>query len=357
MIVSIIIPAYNTALYIGRCLDSVCMQTYKDIEIIVIDDASTDNTLSIINQYAKRDKRIKIIHHSENRGNGIGRNTAIKKSHGEYVLFVDSDDEIVPHCVETLVTATISGKIDFAIYGYQNVILSKKRKISAKQGKTVLPNLVGEENHKELVRNFLIFGKNVKMSPWMYFCKKDFIIQNDIWFDESGRNFEDVIYTTKLFYYARKIEVVHKALYHYSNRQHSIMNSHSKKKIEDRIYAFNSVRDFLKLNGEFESNKIAYTYFFIHSVFFMSFFDMLKMKTVEKDLYDFMRSFAESTLVTNFHKVDISILNTDKTDAKDWNTIKKVRNCIYFISHHFRLSYKCYRFVYKIGHAFSLRVA
>ena len=73
MIVSIIIPAYNTALYIGRCLDSVCMQTYKDIEIIVIDDASTDNTLSIINQYAKRDKRIKIIHHSENRGNGIGR--------------------------------------------------------------------------------------------------------------------------------------------------------------------------------------------------------------------------------------------------------------------------------------------
>lgn len=356
MIVSIIIPAYNTALYIGRCLDSVCMQTYKDIEIIVIDDASTDNTLSIINQYAKRDKRIKIIHHSENRGNGIGRNTAIKQSHGEYVMFVDSDDEIVENCVEKLVAKLNGEEYDFVVYGYQKVLLAKchnKRKYSNK----ILPTITGLEEHDELLHNFLVFGKNVKMAPWLYFCRREFLFHNQIWFDESGRNFEDVIYTTKLFYYARKIEVVHKALYHYSNRQHSIMNSHSKKKIEDRIYAFNSVRDFLKLNGEFESNKIAYTYFFIHSVFFMSFFDMLKMKTVEKDLYDFMRLFAESTLVTNFHKVDISILNTDKTDAKDWNTIKKVRNCIYFISHHFRLSYKCYRFVYKIGHAFSLRVA
>lgn len=82
MLVSIIIPVYNTELYIGRCLDSVCTQTYKDIEIIVVNDASTDGTLRILEKYAETDSRVRIINQSTNKGNGIGRNTAIKATKG-----------------------------------------------------------------------------------------------------------------------------------------------------------------------------------------------------------------------------------------------------------------------------------
>lgn len=352
MIVSIIIPAYNTALYIGRCLDSVCMQTYKDIEIIVIDDASTDNTLSIINQYAKRDKRIKIIHHSENRGNGIGRNTAIKQSHGEYVMFVDSDDEIVENCVEKLVAKLNGEEYDFVVYGYQKVLLAKchnKRKYSNK----ILPTITGLEEHDELLHNFLVFGKNVKMAPWLYFCRREFLFHNQIWFDDSGHYFDDIIFTTKLFFYAHKIKVLSEVLYYYTIRHSSIMNSYSRKKIEDRIYAFNSVRDFLKQKNVFVRHKEAYTYFFVHSVFLVSFFDMLKMQHIDNDVYKFMNAFAKSAIISNFHKFDIETLKIG-TDNHNWSYITKVSNIIYFISHHFSFSVKYYRFCFKMKKLLSL---
>lgn len=103
MKISIVIPAYNTEMYIGRCLNSVCAQTYQDIEIIVINDASTDGTLQILKKYAERDLRIRIINQGVNKGNGIGRNTAIKEAKGEYIMFVDSDDYIDCNAVELLV--------------------------------------------------------------------------------------------------------------------------------------------------------------------------------------------------------------------------------------------------------------
>lgn len=91
--VSIIIPIYNTEKYIKDCLDSVVNQTLDDIEIICINDGSTDNSLKLINDYAKRDKRIKVIN-QENKGQGTARNIGIKESKGEYIGFVDFDDYI-----------------------------------------------------------------------------------------------------------------------------------------------------------------------------------------------------------------------------------------------------------------------
>ena len=90
--VSVIIPVYNTEKYLEKCLNSVCNQTLKDIEIICIDDCSTDNSLNILKEYASKDERIKLIEFKENKGAAVARNIGIKEAQGEYIGFVDSDD-------------------------------------------------------------------------------------------------------------------------------------------------------------------------------------------------------------------------------------------------------------------------
>lgn len=91
--VSVIIPTYNRAHLVGRAIQSVLNQTYKDFELIIVDDGSTDNTEDIIKKYQKKDERIKYIRRKKNKGGSVARNTGINAAIGEYIAFLDSDDE------------------------------------------------------------------------------------------------------------------------------------------------------------------------------------------------------------------------------------------------------------------------
>ena len=91
--VSVIIPTYNRANLVGRAIKSVLNQTYKDFELIIVDDSSTDNTKDVIRQFQEKDSRIEYIKHHKNKGGSAARNTVIKSSKGEYITFLDSDDE------------------------------------------------------------------------------------------------------------------------------------------------------------------------------------------------------------------------------------------------------------------------
>lgn len=102
--VSIIIPIYNTAKYLPRCLDSVISQTYKNLEVILVDDGSNDKSGQIADDYAKKDKRIKVIH-QQNQGQSAARNTGLQAATGEYISFIDSDDEVAPTFIAQLITA------------------------------------------------------------------------------------------------------------------------------------------------------------------------------------------------------------------------------------------------------------
>lgn len=142
--VSIIVPIYNTEKYLKACLDSIINQTYQNLEIILIDDGSTDNSGKIIDDYAKKDKRIKAIH-QKNAGQSAARNRGLKEASGEYISFIDADDKVKPAFIEKLLTQfdnntslTICGihyrrlKQNSAEDVYTNKLRSKKPKESKK---------------------------------------------------------------------------------------------------------------------------------------------------------------------------------------------------------------------------------
>ena len=113
ILVSVIIPAYNAEQYVGFCLDTVIAQTHKNLEIIVVDDGSTDNTGKICDEYANKDSRIKVIH-QENKGLSSARNAALNIMTGEYIAFIDSDDFISKDCIEKLLNLCIENNSQIA---------------------------------------------------------------------------------------------------------------------------------------------------------------------------------------------------------------------------------------------------
>lgn len=115
--VSIIVPIYNVEEYLRECLYSIVQQTYKDIEILCINDCTLDNSVSIVHDFCRRDSRIRLISHKHNKGLGGARNTGIQQAKGEYILFVDSDDGIAPNMVQLLLEAIERDCADVAICG------------------------------------------------------------------------------------------------------------------------------------------------------------------------------------------------------------------------------------------------
>ena len=120
MLISIIVPVYNTEQYIGKCLDSIIMQSYKNVEIILVDDGSTDRSLEICMDYAKRDSRITVLQ-EQHMGLAATRKRGVEKAQGSYCIFVDSDDWIDNSLVETLIPFTEGGTVDVVNYNMRSV--------------------------------------------------------------------------------------------------------------------------------------------------------------------------------------------------------------------------------------------
>ena len=115
--ISIIIPVFNVENYLKRCLDSILAQTFREFQVYIVDDGSTDQTGVICDEYAKKDKRITVIH-KQNEGVSIARNTAIEMATGEYFLFFDGDDHVEENCLEELYEAAVHQNADAVLYGY-----------------------------------------------------------------------------------------------------------------------------------------------------------------------------------------------------------------------------------------------
>ncbi|MBE6501043.1 MAG: glycosyltransferase [Methanobrevibacter thaueri] len=254
--VSVVIPVYNVEKYLKECLDSVCNQTLENIEIICVNDGSTDSSLDILNDYAERDGRIKIISQS-NRGLGASRNTGLREASGKYVYFLDSDDYIDLTCLEKLVSNADSNDSDVVLFKFQNVDDHKnlhKRGVDFK-----IDDIFGEIDYNNFTFTYHDVRRHVMNSAYsacLKLYRREFIIPFEF---PEGLWFEDVLVHVEVMLNAKRISFVPEFLYNYRSNPTSISNTK-----ETGFYIFNAidlVEDYLRDNDYYEEFVNEFTYF------------------------------------------------------------------------------------------------
>ncbi len=260
--ISVIMPVYNVEEYLNECLDSVTQQTLKDIEIICIDDGSTDNSLKILNEYAQKDPRIKIIT-KKNEGQAIARNIGIKEAQGEYVAFVDSDDFIEPDMFEKLYSKAKDNNLDLAmckIATYDNQTGEIKDNVWYYMLGVFRDFEKDIFTHKDTKE----FTCNISVTPYNKIYKNSLLKENDILFPE-GLIFEDEKFFFDTYLRAKKVSIVDEFLYYYRvNRKGSTVDISKENDYSDIIPISKQIRETFEETGNYEDYKILLINRFIH---------------------------------------------------------------------------------------------
>lgn len=236
-LISILIPVYNTQPYLKKCLESVLAQTYRELEILLIDDGSTDGSLKTCLEYSERDSRIEVIS-SAHIGVGATRNLAVRKARGEYLAFIDSDDFVDRNYIETLYGAVQKYNTPIAASSYCKV---HSETIIASEEETEEDQILYQkEIMKELVKDTRILS-NVAMK----LIKKE--VFQGIEFPE-GCMYEDLAVSYKLFLKAGKMVYTTGTKYYYVYRKRSISNQSFVKGSADLYFASKELLNFLQCN-------------------------------------------------------------------------------------------------------------
>lgn len=248
--VSIIIPVYNGEKYINQCLDSISNQTLKNIEIICVDDGSTDKTPSILKKYSSKDNRFKIIT-TKNKGQGSARNTALKEASGEYIAFVDADDWIDLNSMELLYNNAKSRDLDLLFFQMSNYIQSSGQYVSSDlyDIKCFDENGIDEDtifNHNS-TRDFLF---EIPVGPVSKLYKHQFLKNNNLRFVE-GIFFEDNSFFYNAYFHCRKVGFLKKQLYFRRRHSESVTQTFDETKF-DIVNATNSVLEVFENNAVYE---------------------------------------------------------------------------------------------------------
>lgn len=225
-LISVLVVAYNVSDYISKCLDSIINQTYKNIEIIIVNDGSTDETKNICDYYGSIDNRIKVIH-KENEGVATARNTAIKNSKGKYISFVDSDDFILSDYIEYLYYNIKKYNADIINCNFEYYYENKS---TIKRIKPIEEKII-EFNKKEALQN-LLYQKELDVSPWAKLYKID--VFNNVEYPK-GKIYEDFGTFYKNIINSNKIIYSNQKKYYYFIRKTSTTGRNFKKEDFDMI--------------------------------------------------------------------------------------------------------------------------
>lgn len=219
---SIIIPVYNVRDYIGECLNSVVNQTLRDIEIICVNDGTKDDSMTVVDLFAAKDDRIKIVNKA-NGGLASARNAGLKIATGRYVCFVDSDDYIVPTFCERIYHEILEHSPDVVGFGAEVFPLSKN---TARWVVDFLSPYTDILKDVEDVASTLVFGSN-RIYPfvWRNCFRREFLEENKISFDEHVKFGEDTVFQTTAFMFVKCAVIISDKLYCYRyDRKNSLMN-------------------------------------------------------------------------------------------------------------------------------------
>ena len=224
--ISVIVPVYNIEQYLPRCLDSILSQTHRNLEILIVDDGSTDNSSYVIRQYAKKDKRIIPIF-KKNTGVSDTRNTALDKATGDYIGFVDGDDYIEPDMFEILLNNALKYKADISHCGYQMVFPSRVDYYFN-------TGTIMEQDNRKGLRDLMTGNNLVEPGIWNKLYTKEVIGKTRMPSDIKIN--EDYLFNVEVFRKSKKSIYEDKPLYHYILRKNSAATSKiTEKKLFDGI--------------------------------------------------------------------------------------------------------------------------
>jgi len=268
--VSIIVPIYNAEKYLNQCIGSLISQSYQNLEIILVNDGSTDNSGKICDYYEEKDTRIKVIH-QQNRGLSEARNKGTVNCTGDYLMYVDADDWLDNETCISVIDATLKYSADIVMWGHKKEYLYGR----SKENRPLNTNKVFNEKNKTwLLRRLIgLVGKELSSptktdafsSAWGKLYKKDLIINNKIQFlDTYEIGSEDVLFNIEAFYRAKVIVYLDALFYHYlQDNPKAITKSHKSTLFPRFMKLFEHIKSFLidnKLSQEFYialENRIA----------------------------------------------------------------------------------------------------
>lgn len=213
--ISVIVPVYNASKYLSECLDSIAKQTLKDIEIICINDGSTDNSLQILNDYFAKDKRFVIIN-QENQGVSVARNTGIESAKGAYIAFVDSDDYIKSDFLEILYSKAVKNNAEITaadIVYLTNGILEYDNYMSRQTFKIKKSLLTSCKHKAKFVKSVIVWNK---------LFRTDFVKKYNLRFMRGCKFGEDTCFIFLAVSLARKISLTRDTVYYYRKNDESV---------------------------------------------------------------------------------------------------------------------------------------
>lgn len=255
-LISVIIPVYNVEMYLRECLDSVINQTYRNLEIILVDDGSTDNSGKICDEYAAKDKRIIVIH-IKNSGAAIARKIGFLKSHGKYISFIDSDDWIELNMYEYLYDIIQKYDVDIIIYKFFDNIFTNTP-IATIYNHHLEKGIYDLIKIKQYVYPSLLFSDKYKKSIlppglWDKLFKKELLEKNIMYINGKVTIGEDQLWSLPCLLDANKMYVSEQTLYHYRRVNNSITKRYKENFLEDTLNYINSLKQIIKNKNKYES--------------------------------------------------------------------------------------------------------
>lgn len=250
---SVIVPAYNCEDFIERCITSILNQTYNNLEVIVVDDGSTDKSYEIISNLAKKDKRVK-CHTKKNEGAGLARTYGLAKATGKYIGFVDSDDYVSETMYEILINILEKEKCDVVSCFSDNEKIDKNKQIEFFTGNEIKEIVYGMAGNLPEIKEDLSYG----MSVWRSVYKKDIIDKNSVKFLSERKCWsEDLIFNLNYYAGVSKAAYIYRGLYYYNTENTSLSNTFKNNRIDVEFEAIKQTEKIYKNKYKYDDYKLS----------------------------------------------------------------------------------------------------
>ena len=244
--ISVIVPMYKVEKFIPRCMESIKNQTFKDFEVLMIDDGSPDKSAELAEKFAKEDERF-ILFHKTNGGLSDARNYGLERAKGKYVVFIDSDDCVHKDYLRVLYDECENNGADISYCNFYHSFFMSK---------LILPSFSHIRTgvfEKEKALNMLIGDRYLHSFAWNKMYKKSLFADNHITYPKIY--FEDVATSPRVFFHANRVSVTSRPLYYYERRGGSIMSTMDMKKVNHLLLSILFIKNYVCLNNAYDKYK------------------------------------------------------------------------------------------------------